>query len=479
MKYKIVLLTIIKLFFVVPLIGQTLALDEYLELVKQNHPFFKEESFNAKIERKTQDAFLGKADWVISGKPYAQYEKTATTDPFTGKSVMAVGSELKLEKLFLNTGGRLSLGWEYNYLYQRLSDEAKAFQIPPNDFQHRLTASYSFPLLQNLEGSLDRLEHELKEFDIDLAEIKTLENQENFLLSAGNKFMEWTTLNEQLKIANDELKINKRQFAYTKRKYAANLVTRADMLGAKEALETSRETVRFLKGECMALQTYLSVLASSKRPLTSTPRFDLYKQASLPNASSLSEFLTSKSRLLQALFQQKKQLLRINEGYKDLEKPQLYLNLSGAFQKSRSKFSKAILANKPRMGVALSFEFPIGNRTAKANVEKSKLQILQLDEAIRAGQIELEAVASQIIMQMQTMQSVLTLNREQIELAKARTLEEKKLYNQGRGALNFVLLSRKNEQTARFTYAQNAGKYHLLALQLNALTDSLLDGGNR
>jgi len=478
MKYKFIFYALFSVFLAEPLFGQTLTLDAFLASVKQNHPFFRQEGFNPEIERKAQEAFLGKEDWVFSGQPYTQYEKTATTDPFMGSSVTSFGAAAKLEKLFLHTGARFSLDWLYNYQMQKLPEEAKAFNIPTNNFYQKLTARYSLPLLQNQNGTLDRLEYDLKGFDVNLSEIKILENKENFLLEASNKFIEWVIMNEQFNIASNELKLNEQQLAYTKRKFAANLVTKADVLGANDAVTNSRQTVQFLDGERKAIQAYLSVLTNSKKVLSSQPEYNLYELDRLQSADSLSSHLTANSRLLQVLFQQAKQLRRVNEGYQDSQKPQLYLNLSAGFQKNRTQFSNTIVPNKPNASISLSFEVPLGNHTATANVEKSELQLLQLTEAINTTKIELDASLRQLVVQLQTMQSVLALNQEQINSAKARTLEERKLYRQGRGSLNFVLLSRTNEQNARFTYAQNAGKYHALLLQLKALTDHLLEEGN-
>ena len=70
---------------------------------------------------------------------------------------------------------------------------------------------------------------------------------------------------------------------------------------------------------------------------------------------------------------------------------------------------------------------------------------------------------------------MLSLNREQIQSARDRTEEELKLYNQGRGDLTFVILSRDNEENAKLTYAANALTYHKLNLEYLALMDQLYE----
>ena len=78
-----------------------------------------------------------------------------------------------------------------------------------------------------------------------------------------------------------------------------------------------------------------------------------------------------------------------------------------------------------------------------------------------------------LLISIKEMEKVLVLNQEQIESAKAKTREELRLYNQGRGILTFVIQSRDNEEQAKLTYAQNAANYHKLILQYRALMDEL------
>ena len=76
-----------------------------------------------------------------------------------------------------------------------------------------------------------------------------------------------------------------------------------------------------------------------------------------------------------------------------------------------------------------------------------------------------------LLILIQEMEKVLELNQEQIASSQAKTEEELNLYNQGRGDLTFVILSRDSEEQAKLTYAQNAASYQKLVLQYRALMD--------
>lgn len=89
--------------------------------------------------------------------------------------------------------------------------------------------------------------------------------------------------------------------------------------------------------------------------------------------------------------------------------------------------------------------------------------------------LDLEAGVVNLLILIRELEKVLALNQEQIESAKAKTEEELRLYNQGRGDLTFVIQSRDNEERAKLTYAQNAAVYQKLILQYRALMDEFLE----
>ena len=66
------------------------------------------------------------------------------------------------------------------------------------------------------------------------------------------------------------------------------------------------------------------------------------------------------------------------------------------------------------------------------------------------------------------------LNQAQIESAGEKTLEELRMYDQGRSQLAFVIQSRDSEQNVRLGYTGNAALYHILLLQYHAVLDELL-----
>ena len=150
------------------------------------------------------------------------------------------------------------------------------------------------------------------------------------------------------------------------------------------------------------------------------------------------------------------------------------LEESGGLQEGDEDFMDALGLSKPDIGVALDFRYPLGNRTARADVAQATLQERQLEKEIESVTLNLEAELRNLWIQITEMVAVLAINREQIETAREKTREEKRLYDQGRGELTFVIQSQDSEALAELRHAVNAASYQRLVLSYRALLDELL-----
>jgi len=459
------------------LMAQIITIGEYLKMVQKSHNLSEQVEQSVLNEKLGQKKIAGNQDWVISSEPFVSYEKPASIDPFSGESITSAGLTGKLEKTFWSNGGRLSLNWRYNFLNQNLPASAKAFQIPENNFQNIFSANYMLPLWQNRGGMLNRLEFDLKEFDINLAKIRTLEQNEDFLATSAASFLEWVMLDEQFKIARNELEINKEQNEQTQRKYKAHLVNQTDLLGAKNALMMSEQTVQLLEGRWLAQQKYLAELAGNSEIENRAPDYNILQPRHILSDAEIKNKIKQNSRILKEMNIRKNQLKVVNGGLKENLKPQLYLNLGAGVQKSVILFGKSIVPNRPTLSAGVVFEMPLGNSAAKAGVEQNTVALKQLELSIHSTKLNLLAQAAQLSEQLKSIQKILALNQAQISNAAEKTKEELKVYNQGRTTLNFVLLSRTEEQNARLNYIENAINYHILNWQLKAQLDELLPEG--
>ena len=479
MARKYILVFILTSISFTPCFSQTIQLPEYFQLIIKGHPFFVEQSIQIEIEQRGQERFLGNQDWIVSAAPAYIHQKPIVSNAFTPERIDNLSMNASADRIFWKTGGRLSLSYSSQFTDQSISD----FVIPglppisagaAEFYQHRLYASYSHPLLQNKGGILDRLEYDLAGYTIDFAKLEAMESKEGFLLTMGVKFLDWALLTEQIAISKDRLLLAEEQLERTSKMRKANLVDEVDLIRAEDPIRIARQNIMLLEAQWKAVQAELAVHAQNAEVRSLSPEFDLYELEELPAPNESSRILREKSRILQTLKVAGMQLSHQREGLAELSRAQLFLNVGAGLQEGDDEFGGSLGLDKPDLVVALNFRYPLENRTAKTDIELADVQLRKVEVTIKNTELELDAALYNLLINLEGMEDVLTLNREQIESAEQKTVEELKLYNQGRGELTFVIQSRDNEENAKLTLAQNARLYQELHLHYRALLDELL-----
>ena len=462
--------------------AQNITMKDFFESVQKTHPFFVKESLTAEIEMKRQERLLGSQDWVIRSSPYYMYQKPVSSGLGYPAEISVVAGNLALEKALWSTGGRFALSYTSDYTDQTIPDIVIPFSPqnivipvdPTKSYTNKAYLTYSQPLLQNFGGRLDKLEYELSRYNIDFIKIQTLENQEEFVLDLGIRFLDWVLLTEQNRIAQERLALADEQLKQIERRWAANLVERVDVLRAEDAVRIAKQSIVLIESHWKAKQAELAVIAQVKELYDLSPQFDIYTQQALPELDEAITQLMESSRVLSALGVRRDQLSHLVDGYRETKRPQLYLSVGAGLQDGDEEFGNSLGFDKPDVFVALDFRYPLGNRTAKADVAKTELELRQIGKDTENIALELESGAKNLLILIKEMEKVLMLNQEQVESARMKTKEELRLYNQGRSDLTFVIQSQDNEEIAELTYAENAVAYQKLVLQYHALMDELL-----
>ena len=460
--------------------GQTITLDEFLDLIQLNHPFFAKEALSTEIESNGRDVYLGSEDWLITSSPYFARQNPLPPGAFSPERVDQTSVGAAVQRVFWKTGGRLSFSWSSELTNQKLDDIVMPFDPPvvisagPSKYyQNNAYITYSQPLLQNYRGELDRLGYEISQYSVDMAEVQAIENQENFLLSMGLQFLDWVLLSEQKIIATERLHLAERQLEQAQKKREANLVDEVDILRSVDAVRIAEQGRVLIDAHWKGKQAELAVLSRTRELYTLSPEFSLYDPVDLPGLDEATTRLRKQSRLLRVVAIQQVQLERQQRGFDEMTKPQLYLNTQLALKSGNEKFGDATGFDKSDIGISLQFSYPLGNRSATMQVEKTALQIRQIKLAEEEVALSLESALQNLLIQIEEIEKVLDLNRKQMETAKLKTEEELERYNQGRSDLTFVIQSQDNEESAKMFYAQNAATYHGLDLRLKALLDEL------
>lgn len=450
--------------------AQTITREEFLIQLKQVHPLFAKEELTAQIEKQNRQSFVGDQDWNINSSVLFSHEEPAFAI-FGPERTNAYSLTGGVDRLFWRTGGVLNASYTFNRVDLKIDP---LLGLPDSYYQNQFAISYFHPLMQNRKGFLSQLSYNLSQFEIDYAGIQSLENQEDFLETAASKFIEWAYLFEQNNIISERYKLSEEALANARSKREANLIDEVDLLRAVDAVAIARQALVLSESQYNGLRAELAVLTKNPSLNNLDPEYDLYDFETLPSIDRIEEDIREKSRPIKAIDRRIAQLEYARLGYEEMTKPRLALLAQFNIKEANEKFGSALGMDKPDFIGGLQFSVPLERRTSRHNISKTDLQISQLELQREEILLTLTAAINNIYIQIKELESILILNREQIESAIAKTVEELKLYNRGRSDLTFVIQSQDGEQNAKLNYAMNATAYQQLYLRYLGLTDALL-----
>jgi outer membrane protein TolC len=470
--------------------AQTITMDQFLNQLQQAHPLFEKERLTVQIDREKQESYLGAQDWIISSS--MNYSRLNPLPPgsFIPERVDQINVGAVAQRAFWKTGGRLSFSWSSDLTDQMglkdivlpLGDLTGNPEIPDMVFetgpskyyQNAIAVTYTHPLLKNRGGFLDRLQYDLKQYDIDFSEVQVVENQEGFLAMAAGKYLDWILLTEQKKIIQDRLKLNEGELARTKEKREANLIDQVDVLRAEDAVRIARKNQILVESRWNALRSELATLSLNSDFFEVGPEFDLDAFVELMTFEEASTYLNGNSRPVRVLKVRLDQLKHARRGYEEILKPELSIIAQVNSKNLAEDLGESLKMTENDAYIGLQFNVPLKNRTAKSQITQSDLQTMQLEKELLDLSLTLTSTLINIYVQIEEMEEVLKLDKEQIQSAKRRTDEELKLYNQGRSNMTFVIQSQDSEENSKLTYIVNAVTYHKLIVAFRSLMDQLL-----
>jgi outer membrane protein TolC len=461
---------------------EAIDLDTFLDLAQERHPFFRKESITPDIEKQQLERFVGDEDWILRSTPsYSHFESVSQGLSIPEEEDVA-GIETSLERILWRTGGRISVSHRYDFSDQKLEDlrvstPAGNLTLPvgPSRFHEQgLFLSYTQPILRNTGGVLDRLDYDVQGFTVEIQTLVVQENQENFLRDLAERFLDWVLLTEQRQITRNRLQLASKELNQVRRKFKAGLVDKVDVFRAQDAVLSSKATLSRFEAAFNAKRTELAALINDPTLQQKQPDMDPYQVVKLPAKENVVTQMKDNARILRALRLQAEQQGALRDGLKDTARAQLDFSVSVGIKDGDEAFSSSNGFDKTDSQLALDFSYPLGNRTAKADVRKAILQRQQTLVDVQNEIVNLEAAVHNALTQIQGLKNTLELNRQRIKTARARTRAEEDRYNLGRAELTFVIQSRDAEAVAQLAYANNAINYHKLLLEYRSLTDSLL-----
>ncbi len=459
--------------------GETLDLDTFLLNIREDHPVIRRENLGPEIEQRRLDSLEGGTDWVIDVQP--SYDYNESIDPSFGapdetyRAMMDVG----LEREFWSSGGFLRLGYLYENTDTRTADsviplgDGSSIDIggPSSFFANSVSLSYTQPLLRNRGGSLSRLSYDLQQQTVTGSVYEAEERQEEFLLNLGLQFLDWFLLDQERSVGEERLALARDDLARTRDKLEANLIEDVDLYRAEDAVLATEQALRRIESQWAAVRDALARQADSPDLAGMTPAAS---DTGLPEAGP---DWTAGVRPVKQLDILALQLEREQEALASTRDAELDLVVFGNLKDGDESYGEATGFDAPGAGVALAYRYPLANRRAKADLERNRLESLRLKEQREVVKRDLLAAEASLREEYTRLQTVIGLNRRQVETAEAKTRAEQKLYEQGRSPFTFVIQSKDDEARARLELARNRVAAKRIVLRIQALYDRLTPPG--
>lgn len=470
-KFKKVILII---FILVTYIdAEKLTLADYLEVLQKTHPVFKAYDSEIKALKKDVDASYGIADFELSAK--AQYRKEDPVQPgvFTPLETENLDANVSLSKKLISSGTTLALEVTQNNqsrLDRQIGDIDVEF-FPADFYQSGAFLKVSQSLFKNRSGFINRYNIERALLNEETGKLNNAEQKEKELLAFASNYIEWVRLYEQYLLVKARLKLSKDQFEQMKRKRSSALITEADLLRQEQDLWKSEKN--FYESEALFLAKGKEINESlSLEGKKSTPSFkfyDLEKFKSFKNDSELDNLRVLKS------INVSKSIETLNKNLaKENSKQDFTLELGAGLQSGGIGQSDAYQYDEPNLFAGISYKRFLNQtyeRNSKLAAELREIKQKRLYESYKR---KLKGDIGSIKIFLANLRRAIESAKKQIKAATKRTVAENKLYNQGRGELNFVIQSNDSELASKLQLVNLIGSYQQSYLRYRELIDNLM-----
>jgi outer membrane protein TolC len=271
------------------------------------------------------------------------------------------------------------------------------------------------------------------------------------------------------------LELAEEQLATTNRMYRSNLIDKVDVLRAEDAIRLSQQAIFEYQSLAKSIQAVLATLSDTEGIYEDKPDFDFYAFVELPVPAEAAATGKANTRLKKPLLFLIEQLRYQSTAFGEREKATLDLFLEAGIFGPEDAFADSLKIIHPQATIGLSYSPATGLEQVEADREFISTQIKQLEKEIEALEKTVETNVTSLLIQAAELVKIIELNKQLIESAEEKALEEARLYSQGRNMLTNVIQSRDSVQAQKAKLVDNFARYHRLIIQYRALMDQLLE----
>jgi outer membrane protein TolC len=453
--------------------GLELTLDAALSLALQNNLGLKVEDLAADAALYAAQGSWGAFDWNLGATA------SVTDTEFESESIFG-GSTTNSQQLGLDLSRPVATGGTFRARFDTVNtDTDNSFSALPTSTTDTVTLSYVQPLLRGAW----RQYATAAQSRADMAWRRALEHQRQvrhkLLLDVSNAYWDLVAGRADVEVAESSLALARTQQEQDQRRLDAGIGTQIDVLSAETQVATREE--RLLAAQMTARQRADAlrrlILPSADAAqwetalIPSTPLPDEASAAGAPPwSAALGTALEHRPELRQQqLLIEERKLLHTER--KSETRPNLDLSLSASSKgfsgDSGRAFEEAARYDFPTYQAALSFNFPIGNRTARGGERSAWAELRSANLAYDEIEAQVAGEVREALRQVLYQSLAVRAAAKSLDLARRQLEAEQRRREEGIST-NFQVLSFQQDLAMALSSERNARANYAKAL--SALT---------
>jgi len=451
----------------------TLALARNFDiLIEAHNPRIRDKEVT--IQKSNFDpAFVSSANSQKSNLDSASRLTTSTGQVITSEQKVSAG----LEKKFI-TGADVSLTFETAREYSNSTSRTEN----PN-YESSLTFTLKQPLLKNFGVDVNKANISIASFTLDQSLLTYRGRVTAVIDSVEQAYWDLVFSNANLKFRSTSLKLAKDLLRRNRIQVEVGTLAPIEILEAEATVAQREEEVivadRQLQDREDALKKILNVsdnITSWALRVTPTDQAD-YKPIKINEMASTMKALERRADLESARLEIEKNKVRLKRDRQNLM-PELDLSASAGNQGVRNTFSNSTGRQFKNKGYTLSgelgFRIPIGNREARADLDKSRLELQRANATYQ--QLE-QTIIEEIRRGMRLVRSNrkrITATRLASRLAEERLDSQEKKFRVGLSTSRNILEDQESVANALSNKVQALVDYKKSVAQLSRSTNTTL-----
>lgn len=458
--------------------AQELGLDNFVLSILKNNPGVQKILAETEIASNTLESSLGIDDAIISSSITASHTEPNKVLGFEANKSNDTRLNLSYDRLFSNSGTRLSLG----YVNQYTDRDPGVTTFGDQYYQPSFTLRVTQPLLKNAGGIQDQLNIKLNKLNVKLTGLSSQENLENYITQLATLYIDWYLTGREVEISQEVHQQSIAQEKLTRTKVQRQVSEPYELLRAQETREDYYSRWQQALGRYAGLTQQIkyqmnlnnqsgSSIVTPQNPSASR----LLKRKFSP--ARLSSYLDTTSRLkaiLEALKEQQIILL-------DAKNNSLSSDLNLSFGYTRHGIDNSLSdahnssLNKDDYSIMLEYKYPLGGRQATGNYQAQLTQKRQIESDTQQRLIDAKASLANLQAQSSQLYVALQSIDRKIILAERKLKNEKRLYKIGKLDLFELLRDQSSQLESRLNRERLFTQNLTLQLKIGELLDHNLE----